>query len=78
MKKTVALIGSSLLCTLLASCTHQAAYKTLQTSGRSHAACEAIQDNAESARCEADFEKPYAEYERERRQVLSQQSDESH
>ena len=56
----------------LAGCSARQAYATLQTSGRAHAACEAMQDAAQSARCEADFRKPYDAYQRERREVLTQ------
>ncbi len=55
----------------LAGCSARQAYSTLQTSGRAHAACEAMQDAEQSARCEADFRKSYYEYERERREVLA-------
>ena len=57
---------------LLPGCSARQAYATLQTSGRAHAACEAMQDAEQSARCEADFRKPYDEYRRERREVLAE------
>ncbi|HEY6598331.1 MAG TPA: hypothetical protein VIZ30_03425 [Pseudomonadales bacterium] len=56
---------------LLFGCSARQAYSTLQTSGRSHAACEAIQDADEAARCEADFRKSYDKYARERAEVVS-------
>ena len=56
---------------LFVGCSARQGYSTLQTSGRTHAACEAMQDAEQSARCEADFRKPYAEYQRERREVLA-------
>src|SRR5262245_44611976 len=57
---------------LAAGCSARQAYGTLQTSGRSHAACEAEQNADDAARCEADFKKSYDDYERERREVLRQ------
>ena len=56
---------------LLVGCSARQAYSTLQTSGRSHAACEALQDADQAASCEADFRKSYDEYARERAEVVS-------
>ena len=57
---------------ILAGCTARGAYATVQTTGRSHAACEAEQNADDAARCEAEFRKSYDQYERERREVLGQ------
>ncbi len=66
--KLVVAVAAALL---LMGCSARQAYSTLQTSGRSHAACEAIPEADEAARCEADFRKSYAEYARERAEVVS-------
>jgi len=64
-------IAALAIASLVGGCSARQAYSTLQTSGRSHAACEAMQDADEAASCEADFRKPYDEYARERAEVVS-------